>query len=207
MGCCNSTEIEEELDPLAQFHESTARQCDIKPNYFVLEIGFYKGHGLQVVLELLNGGPGRVMGTETSEKHLEEVTKKLHEDIDTGTLELDLSAPESLSYLHNMFDCVYNVNGFYYWDDIKTAACEIYRVLRPGCLFLTCIHDYKPVLTKKQQKRQDNVPKVKNKGISIQDYADILREQGFANVRILEHRNIHSGFKYQTVQAFARKRK
>ena len=46
---------EEEIDPFAQFYQSTARQCDIKPEYFVLEIGFYKGHGLHEVLQLING--------------------------------------------------------------------------------------------------------------------------------------------------------
>ncbi|XP_045172083.2 uncharacterized protein LOC123534095 [Mercenaria mercenaria] len=202
MGCSGSSAVKKDKDTqLAQLHQSTALQCEIKPHYFVLEIGFGKGQGLEEALKHLQGGSGRVIGTETSQKLLDEVTKKLKDDIATGTLELDLCLPETLTYINSMFDCVYNVNGFFYWEDINTTVQEIYRILRAGCLFLTCVHKKKNELTLKEQQE------LKNPDFTIQQYADMLKEHGFVKIKIQEHRNAHSGFKYQTVQAFARRRK
>lgn len=148
----------------------------------------------------ITGGSGRLVGIETSQAALDKVTNQLQDDISTGTLELELCTPESLTFIQSMFDCVYNVNGFYSWEDIGTALREIYRVLRPGCLFLTCVR-------KKSKLTEKELREMPNSNATIQEYADALKENGFVKIKIQEHRNAHSGFKYQTVHAFTRTKK
>lgn len=145
----------------------------------------------------ITGGSGRLIGTETNKTLMDKVTNWLQADTETGVLELNLCSPDTLPFIPNMFECVYNVNGLYHWEDLRTA---IYRVLRPGCLFLTCVHKNN-VPTKKELRA------IRNHEYTIEQYVDTLKDHGFVRVRIHEHRNAHSGFKYQTVLASTRARK
>ncbi|KAH3885235.1 hypothetical protein DPMN_009228 [Dreissena polymorpha] len=199
MGCCSSGNLVAE-DRERQMHEAATAMCNIQPSHFVLQVGFAHGHGLREALRLIRGGQGRVLGTETSQVLMSHVGRGLGEELQQGTLELGLYHPSSTPFIHNMFDVVFTVNDFLYWHDINATLKEVYRVMRPGCLFLTCLYQ-EPMVSKADRERQVHAH------IDTKQYADSLTENGFVKVKIQEHRNAKSGFKYQTIYAYSRQRK
>ncbi|XP_052802947.1 ubiquinone/menaquinone biosynthesis C-methyltransferase UbiE-like [Mya arenaria] len=201
MGCCSSSASAGVISK-EQLHGAAAQLCGIQPSHFVLELSFSKGLGLKQALSLIKGGTGRVVGTETSKLNISAVTRELCEDIELGALEVCLQDSELLPFIHNMFDVIYTVNGNLTWADQTAALKEIYRVLRPGCLFMTCVYK-EPVVTKKKQSKQIQIEREFHSDEYVQD----LKESGFTKVKIKEHRNAVSGYKYLAVYAYARQMK
>lgn len=170
--------------------------CDLDP---VTLKDSVRGMVVNKYILFFPGGPGRVIGTDSSSASTDKASKLLKDDLQYGTVELVLSSPENFTFIPNMFDIVFTVNGFYFWNDMDATLREIYRVLRPNCLFLTCV--FKLISTKQKYLE------IPNNNCTTEMYVYMLKEHGFVRVNTVEHCNAKSGLKYQIVRAYTRKRK
>jgi len=149
-----------------------------------------------------SGGTGRAIGTETVSSKIQHVSQAMKEDMDTGTIELVSTTPDNLPFINNMFDVVLTVNDFFIWEDIPKALREVYRVLRPSCLFLSCIQPQGTVSTSRMRVQQLGE---KHVDLTLPMYMQLLCENGFIKVRVEEHRNATLGYKYHLIQAYTNK--
>lgn len=102
-----------------------------------------------------------------------------------------------------MFDIVFTVNNFFYWKDTELALQEVYRVLRPGALFLS---SFQPNGLKSSKKKKTGTGKI-NSDLTTSVYMGKLQDCGFVKIQAEEHRNATSGCKYQIIKAYKRKTK
>ncbi|KAL4223043.1 hypothetical protein ACF0H5_016520 [Mactra antiquata] len=188
-------------------YQSVIQHCSLEPYHFVLNIGFNTGQAFSEVFKQLKGrnsfpysnsvqgGTGRVIGTETSDSKIKKVKKEFHEEVNYGILELTKCTSDNMPFITDMFECVFTVNGLHDWIHLNETLQEIYRILRPGCVFVSSIQDYKEVM--KNSKRT-----AKTKVHTVDEFIHSLKENGFVKIRTHDHRDSRTGSKYDVVKAF-----
>ena len=114
-------------------------------------------------------------GIDISEAMLLETQSEMQDEITEGRVALTLGSVNSMPYSDNQFDRVFHCNVYYFWDDLEKAACEMYRVMKPGARMVTTL---KPAAVKAGEMKGtlrygkgDSAP-----------FLDALRSVGFVNV-------------------------
>lgn len=70
----------------------------------------------------------------------------MKEFLGNGKLSLHLCDIKAMPLEDNTVDKVFHSNCYYFWPDLRKASAEIYRVMKPGMLFLCC-STLKPLVT------------------------------------------------------------
>ena len=97
----------------------------------VADIGFGGGLGLQLLLEQV-GPTGHVYGIDPSATAISDARKRFQTDLDSGRLQLECSAMDSIPLPDASLDAAITANTLYYIEDIDAALRDLARVLRPG---------------------------------------------------------------------------
>lgn len=112
--------------------ENAVKSCEIQPNETVLELGHGPGLGLQVAVELLTGPKGKLLGVDYSNYMHHMATKSMQGHIDSGKVNLYCCDVAAMPLHSSSVDKVFHCNCYYFWPDLKAAASEIHRVMKPG---------------------------------------------------------------------------
>lgn len=94
----------------------------------ILEIGSGPGRALGLLAER----GARVAGVDVSGEMVRLATRRNHELVRSGGLELLHTDGVMLPFDDDSFDAVISVHNVYFWSQPETTLAEIARVLRPG---------------------------------------------------------------------------
>ncbi|KAF5889175.1 24-methylenesterol C-methyltransferase 2-like, partial [Clarias magur] len=119
--------------------ENTVKLCEIQPDETVLELGYGPGLGLQQAVQLLTGSGGKLLGVDYSTYMHSMATKRMQEHIASRKVDLYCCDVAAMPFKDSSVDKVFHCNCYYFWPDLKTAASEIHRVMKPGALMVTTL--------------------------------------------------------------------
>lgn len=142
----------------------------------VLDIGCGGGRNLQRLLRLCP--KGRIYGIDKSKESIA-FSRRLNSKNLNRRCFVRLGDVCSLPYTEGYFDAVTAFESVYFWDPIKTALDEVFRVLRKDGYFLISIEACNPEAGKKWTER---IP-----GMTIfspDKIEKMLQDTGFRDIKI-----------------------
>lgn len=89
-----------------------------------------------LAINLTKTGASRVVGLDLSEGMLAVGRKKIHAKNLSGKIEMIQGDSEALPFEDNSFDAITVAFGVRNFEDLKKGLAEIYRVLKPGGIFV-----------------------------------------------------------------------
>ncbi|KAK3547566.1 hypothetical protein QTP86_025473 [Hemibagrus guttatus] len=119
--------------------ENAVKLCEIQPDETVLELGHGPGLGLQEAVQRLTGPRGKLLGVDYSNYMHHMATKSMQGLVASGKVALYCCDVAAMPIEDNSVDKVFHCNCYYFWPDLKTAASEIYRVMKPDALMVTTL--------------------------------------------------------------------
>lgn len=111
---------------------NAVKLCEIQPDETVLELGYGPGLGLQAAVQLLMGPGGKLLGVDYSEYMYHMATERMQEHIGSGKVTLYCCDVATMPLEDSSVDKVFHCNCYYFWPDLKAAASEIHRTMKPG---------------------------------------------------------------------------
>jgi ubiquinone/menaquinone biosynthesis C-methylase UbiE len=118
----------------ARAQDSTLRRLEVQPADSVLEIGFGTGRLVRKMAKLAR--EGFVAGVDPSELMLHTAEKRTRRFRKKGRVELVLGDAASLPWPDARFDKAVALHCFHFWADPEHDLREVWRVLKPGGLFV-----------------------------------------------------------------------
>ena len=122
-------------------YNTVLKNIDIKPTDVVLDIGFGNGYLIKKIFE--ENINAEIYGIEISMDMLNRVTTRNKQKINNGALKLSLENINKTSFKDNLFDKIYTVNTFYFWDELDKCFSEIKRTLKPNGIFINALYSKK----------------------------------------------------------------
>ena len=114
---------------------------EFRPGMVIMEVGCGGGSG---VLDLLEAAPeSHVLGIDFSETSIELAKKVCAEKLGKGA-DLQLADVTDLPFENDSFDLVTAVETIYFWNPAQAGADEVFRVLKPGGVFVVMNDGYLP---------------------------------------------------------------
>lgn len=159
----------------ALMHALVMELLDVRDNHSVFEIGFGNGKFIPEIL-----GKAKDLsysGVDISSTMLEEAQGVIRAAGISGQANVQLGNVSALPFPDGQFDRAFTINTIYFWEDPANDIKEIYRVLKPGGMFL---------LSFRPKKQAQHLPFTKF-GFTLYDIEDaleLLHEGGFANPEI-----------------------
>lgn len=105
-------------------------------NASALDIGCGGGANLAVLLDKCP--QGTVTGIDYSPVSVKKSSKKNKKAINEGRCSVIQGDVSKLPFDRNTFDVITAFETVYFWQRIANAFCEVYRVLKPGGVFMIC---------------------------------------------------------------------
>lgn len=166
---------------------SAVALCRISPDDTVMELGHGPGLGLEAAAKLLTGPQGKLLGVDYSEYMHQTATKRMQGLIQRGKVTLFHCDVASMPLADSSVDKVFHCNCYYFWPNLRTAAKEIHRVMKPGGLMVT---------TLRHQHLTHVAPSKIFTGESWrpEDYMAALRATGFSDVTMETRVNMRISF-------------
>jgi ubiquinone/menaquinone biosynthesis C-methylase UbiE len=143
---------------------------DVQPTDQVLEIGFGPGKTIQRLSQRATNG--FVAGIDISETMLHQASRRNKERIRTGRVELHCASVSQIPYENNRFDKIGAVNTFQFWPHPEQDVKEVYRVLKPGGLFILAVRGRDPAA-------KADFNRLGFSETQIQEIASLLKQAGF----------------------------
>lgn len=118
-------------------YEETERLLYLSASDNVLDIGCGNGY----VLNLLASRYSCVFnGIDISESMLKDASRRNQRYLKDGKMCFSCQNAKSMSFANASFDKAYTINTVYFWDNLESVMTEIYRVMKPGGLFINIIY-------------------------------------------------------------------
>jgi ubiquinone/menaquinone biosynthesis C-methylase UbiE len=120
---------------------------------------------------------GRVTGIDISD---EMISLARESSRSFPNADFEIASAERLAFVHNEFTHAFSMESLYYYRDIPRALKEIYRVLKPGGVFVAVVDLYWENEATHQWIDNLNVPV---ELLSVDDYRSLFIDAGFMNIR------------------------
>jgi ubiquinone/menaquinone biosynthesis C-methylase UbiE len=170
---------------------TTVALLGVQDGQRILEIGPGNGKHLKSIMDSHEGL--RYTGLDISETMVNEATQLNSIRVMEGTATFVLSNGKTIPFSSDTFDKIFTVNTVYFWKDPVAYAAEIYRVLKPGCLFNLALAD---------KTFMEKLPFTKY-GFQLYDKQSVtklMRKAGFEIVEVVEQIDITIGNMGQPVE-------
>jgi ubiquinone/menaquinone biosynthesis C-methylase UbiE len=118
-------------------YRGTEAALDLRDTDTVLDIGFGNGYLLH---RLASNHGGRFYGIDISKDMLSAASKRCTRYISEGRMTLSLGDALRTGLPDSFFDKAYTVNTVYFWDDLVAGLAEIWRILKPGGIFVNAVY-------------------------------------------------------------------
>jgi ubiquinone/menaquinone biosynthesis C-methylase UbiE len=120
-----------------QQYNGTETALGLCSSDIVLDIGFGNGYLLNRLAKHYNS---RFFGIDISDDMLRTATVRNYRFIDDGRMMLSLADALNTGFADSFFDKVYTVNTVYFWQDLDAGLAEIWRILKPGGVFVNAVY-------------------------------------------------------------------
>jgi ubiquinone/menaquinone biosynthesis C-methylase UbiE len=136
----------------------------IQPEDRVLEVGFGPGVAIQLMTRLTP--VSFVAGVDASQEMVAQAAARNRQDIESGRVQLQQGAADSLLFENNSFDKTVAINSMQVWPNVMAGLREMQRVLKTGGKITLGFTPY-------SGQSKDGVP-------------ELLANAGFENVHLVE---------------------
>jgi ubiquinone/menaquinone biosynthesis C-methylase UbiE len=102
----------------------------VRPNDYILEIGFGTGKLMSELAPALN--QGQFHGVDTSDAMVSMARKTNKKALARGRVKIWHGSFEQMECSHNTYDTVISVNTIYFWKKPEITMDKIFQVLKPG---------------------------------------------------------------------------
>ncbi|XP_068177233.1 uncharacterized methyltransferase YdaC-like [Antennarius striatus] len=176
--------------------ENAVQLSGIQAEDTVLELGHGPGLGLQSAAELLTQPKGHLIGVDYSEYMHQMASKQLKELVASGKVTLHLCDVAAMPLADSCVDKVFHCNCYYFWPDMRGAATEIHRVMKPGSTMVaTLVLNRVEIIAS-----QGGFP---GENWRPENYMAALSNSGFVDVRMEEKKQ--GNISFQAIYATASK--
>ncbi|MDR0854022.1 MAG: class I SAM-dependent methyltransferase [Clostridiales Family XIII bacterium] len=103
----------------------------------VLDIGFGNGYMLN---RLADRNSCHFYGIDISHDMLDVAKKRNKKHIEDGRMSLSLGSAEQTGLADGLIEKAYTINTVYFWSSLDAGLKEIWRVLRPGGVFINTVY-------------------------------------------------------------------
>lgn len=165
-------------DSMERGHRPVGEQAIVKmqvpDDAQVLDVGCGSGWAARLLAQ--QAPAGQVVGIDVSDEMIgvaREQSKTL------PNVEFRVASAETLPFPDNSFTHAFSMESLYYYADIAKALSEIYRVLKPGGVFVTVVDLYEENTPSHQWIETLKVPV---QLLSTEKYRSLFAEAGFANI-------------------------
>lgn len=141
----------------------------------VLDLGCGSGWAARLLAE--RASSGRVVGVDISDEMIG-VARAASSDF--TNVEFRVAGADRLPFGEKEFTHVFSMESLYYYPDISAALREVYRVLKPGGLFVAVVDLYQENEPSHQWIEQLKVPV---QLLSVAQYRALFETAGFIDVR------------------------
>jgi ubiquinone/menaquinone biosynthesis C-methylase UbiE len=159
--------------------EQTLAMMGLRPGQRVLDLGCGAGWASRLIAQVVGGGEraGQVVGLDVSD----EMIRRARANSTTyDNIMFIVGSAEQVPWEENFFDKVLSVESFYYYGDQDRALSELFRVLAPKGELYILINLYKDNHYSLRWVEELQVPVQVR---SEQEYVELLKENGFEDVR------------------------
>jgi SAM-dependent methyltransferase len=118
-----------------------------------------------------------VCGVDLSPGVVRQAERRFREEIAAGRLRVQLGDISHLPFPDGTFDRVFTINTIYFWPDTSRGMAEIRRVLKANGKAAVGIRS-------REKMEQHSVTKHDFRLFSGEEVADVMRQAGFADVKI-----------------------
>lgn len=115
----------------------TISLLELKPEDQILELGFGTGKAIELVAAQATNG--HVFGIDLSQAMVHAASRRNARAIKAGQVALCQGDLTTLPFADNQFDKVFSIQNLYFWPDLPHALAEIFRVLKPGAMFVVTL--------------------------------------------------------------------
>lgn len=161
--------------------ELAIQKMGVQPEAQVLDVGCGSGWASRLLAE--KARDGRVVGIDISDEMI-----RVARDCSGAfsNLTFEVASAEDLPFANGEFTDAFSMESLYYYVDMTRALSEIYRVLKPGGLFVTVVDLYQENRPSHQWIETLQVPVHL---LSTSEYSALFVQAGFVEIeatRILD---------------------
>ncbi|XP_056128897.1 uncharacterized methyltransferase YdaC isoform X2 [Lampris incognitus] len=175
---------------------NTVKICGIQPGETVLELGHGPGVGLLSAAKLLTKPTGHLIGVDYSEYMHKMAGERVKEFVASGKVTLHHCDVAAMPMADSTVDKVFHCNCYYFWPDLRKAASEVHRVMKPGGLMVT-------TMLLKRVSHFASLRILQMYTWRPEVYMEALRDSGFIDVRMEDEQ--HGNLTFQAIYATALK--
>ena len=117
-------------------YEETIRLLALSDGDSVLDIGCGNGNVLNLLARQYDC---RLTGIDISMSIIEDASRRYRKFVKDGRMAFSCQSADAMSFADASFDKAYTINTVYFWANLDTAMSEIWRVLKPGGLFINIL--------------------------------------------------------------------
>ncbi|MDQ0970473.1 ubiquinone/menaquinone biosynthesis C-methylase UbiE [Neobacillus niacini] len=117
----------------------TIKLLNIQQSESVLELGCGAGYAMKLILE--QSIVGKVVGLDLSPTVIRSAMIRNKKALNNEKAKLVQANVKSLPFDDEQFDKVFSIHTIYFWDELAATLSEIFRVLKPGSVFILTFCD------------------------------------------------------------------
>jgi ubiquinone/menaquinone biosynthesis C-methylase UbiE len=117
----------------------TIELLNIQQSESVLELGCGAGYAMKLILE-----PkivGKVVGLDLSPTAIQSAMIRNKKALNNEKAKLVQANVKNLPFEDEQFEKVFSIHTIYFWDELSATISEIFRVLKPGGVFILTFCD------------------------------------------------------------------
>jgi SAM-dependent methyltransferase len=141
----------------------------------VLDVGCGSGWATRLLAQYAMNG--RVTGIDISDEMIR-VARDSSQTL--SNIDFETASAEQLPFSDNEFTHAFSMESLYYYENISKALGEIFRVLKPGGLFVAVVDLY---WENEPTHQWIDTLKVPVELLSVDDYRSLFVDAGFVNIR------------------------
>jgi ubiquinone/menaquinone biosynthesis C-methylase UbiE len=159
----------------------------IEKHYTILDVGC--GGGRTINKLAARATQGKVYGVDYSEESVVATKKTSARWIDLGRVEVRPSSVSQLPFSDNTFDLVTAVETHFWWPNLATDMCEIFRILKPAGELIIIAEVYKGANTTASKLAEKYASRTGMTLLSVDEHRELFANAGYCDVQVIEERD------------------
>jgi len=156
----------------------------VQKHFTILDIGCGGGKTIAKLAALAPSG--RVYGIDYSDASVAASQRTNKKQIDLHRVEIRQGSVSQLPYLDAEFDLVTAVETLFFWPDMPADMREVFRVIKPGGMFIMIAEVYKGMRTKSGKHFEQYAPVMGMTLLTVDEHRHLFESVGFSRVSVSE---------------------
>jgi ubiquinone/menaquinone biosynthesis C-methylase UbiE len=158
----------------------------VEKNHTILDIGCGGGRTISKLAAIAT--EGKVYGVDYSEESVAATRRTNARWIEAGRVEIRQASVSQLPFPNNTFDLITAVETHYFWPDLPANVHEVFRVLKPGGLFMVIAEVYKGATTTAAALLEKYPELTGMTLLTAEEHRGLFTNAGYSDVQIIEER-------------------